>query len=76
MSDAFLFMAFINCKLFKPKAYVCVEENEPCISLSLSGSQEFSPQIFPDDSLCAAAGDTALDKLHQDASGVKRQRLA
>lgn len=39
--------------------------SDSSISLSLSGSQEFSPQIFPDDSLCVDTADAALGKLEK-----------
>lgn len=52
---------------------MCVKGNESSLSLSLSGSQEFSPQIFPDDFLCADAGNTALSELHKDPSSIIRQ---
>lgn len=42
---------------------MCGEESS--ISFSLCGSQEFSLQIFPDDSLCVDAGDAALNKLEK-----------
>lgn len=62
----FLFISFINCKLLKPEACVCVEGTESSISLSLCGSQEFSPQLFSDVCLSVGAGDIALGKLDVD----------
>lgn len=60
-----MFIAFVNYKLLKAKAYGCVEGGESSISLSLCGSQEFSPESFPDGSLCVDAEDTSLGKLNK-----------
>ena len=70
----FLFISFVNCKLLKPEACVCVEGTESSISLCLCGSEECSPQLFPDVCLCVDAGDTALGKLDEDLQNKREDR--
>lgn len=49
---------------------------ESSVSFSLCDCQEFSLQIFPDDSLCVDAGDVALSKLNKGPPAEwRRQRL-
>ena len=48
---------------------------ESSVSSSLGGSQQFSLQIFPDDSLCADAEDAALSKLDKGLQSNEKTEL-